>query len=208
MDRRSLLASLAFAPWIRPALADDFLNYRGFNVDISDLSDVHYRYSVYSGYDVEEALKHQLDIIVDSGIKPEIVNFFRTQHIAIRDALQNGPRWRVRPKVGLELGPFKWAATDPVVLRSLLIPYMDTLSENVKAQIADFYAEARVIAAPRSAFVYLGADTLRSLPLFFAQTASLYIYGTSESAPFERKLLKQKQPGYCDWLGQFFGVGK
>jgi hypothetical protein len=208
MDRRFLIASLAFTPWIRPALAGELLSYRGFNVDISELSDIYHRYSLYSGYDLVDALKHQLDIIADSGIKPAILDYFRAEHIALRGELQSGSRWRVGPTSGLELGPATWAATDPVVLRGLLVPYMATLPSDAMARIADFYAEGKRIAAPGESFVYLAPETLRAVQLFFAQTASLYLYGTAESPPFERKTLKDKQPNYCDWLSQAFGVRK
>jgi hypothetical protein len=200
MDRRSLLASLALASWAHPALANDNLNYRGFTVDTTEAPE-------HNGYLAVESLKRQIDIIVDSGVKPEILDFFHTVPIAMRGALKSG--YRVGLQIGLELAPIVWEGTAPVMLRGLLVPYFNrALPTQARAALAPFYAEARRIAAAQRAFPYLDAGSLQTPASFFAQTASLYLCGTAESPPFERRVLKQKQPDYCDWLGQTLGVNK
>jgi hypothetical protein len=40
---------------------------------------------------------------------------------------------------------------------------------------------------------------------FFACTASAYLFGTIQQAPYERKAIQERQPKYYEYLGTLFG---
>jgi hypothetical protein len=59
---------------------------------------------------------HQLDIVADSAVKPEIDKFFRTQRIAVRPGARN----EFDPEIGIEIDAVVMPPQRPIVLHELL----------------------------------------------------------------------------------------
>ena len=81
--------------------------YRGFAVDVSAVSNF---------ASIQNSLEHQLDIVADSGVRPEIANFFHTQRITVRPGARN----EFDPEIGIEINAAVMPPQKPIVLHELL----------------------------------------------------------------------------------------
>lgn len=170
------------------------LAYRGFTVDVVAIQ--HDRDAAQE----TTALEHQLDVVADSGVKPEILAFFRAQHIVMRP----GARDRFSRAGGIEVDT-RLPPQRPIVLHELLHAYhafvMPQGARN--PDILAFYEEAR------SGGLYPAGSYVLVNPMeFFAVTGSLYLSGHVDRPPGTRETLRARQPRYYAWLGQLFGVAK
>jgi hypothetical protein len=183
---------LPTAPAAEPAAGA--LAYRGFTVDITAIQ--HDRDAAQE----TAALEHQLDVVADSGVKPEILAFFRAQHIVMRP----GARDRFSRAGGIEVDT-RLPPQQPIVLHELLHAYhafeMPQGARN--PEILAFYEEAR-----NGGLYPAGSYVLVNPMEFFAVTGSLYLSGHVDRPPGTRETLRARQPRYYAWLGQLFGVAK
>ena len=152
---------------------------------------------------LEASVKHQLDIVADSGAKPEILEFFRNQVIALKSGLGSdhgrfdGDTVRIEDTVE--------APQRPIILHELLHAYhAKVLPGNVEnPDVLLFYGRAK-----NNALYPANEYLMRNPKEFFAVTASLYLWGNVDREPHTRENLKAKQPIYYEWLGKLFGVQK
>src|SRR5262249_52901749 len=68
------------APAVPAIPADGRLTYRGFTVDATEIRGV----PQYTAIMI--SLVHQIDIVADCGVRPEIMQFFRTQTVFVKRA--------------------------------------------------------------------------------------------------------------------------
>lgn len=169
--------------------------YRGFAVDVSAVSNF---------ANIENSVEHQLDIVADSGVKPEIDKFFRAQRIALTRNL-NDEAGIFDPEVGIEIDAVVMPPQRPIVLHELLHAFHNyVLPGGVNnPDVLLYYSRARDFHLyPANEYV------LKNAKEFFAVTASLYLWGNVDREPHNRETLRARQPFYYQWLGQLFGILK
>jgi len=179
------------------AASEMVLSYRGFTTDMSLLE---------NGADrdaVEASLKRQIDIVADSGAKPAIMAFFRSQMMKLKFGSEDGGgRFS---SAGVEIDARPQPPERPIVLHELLhalhARYLPGGARN--ADVDRFYNNAR-----RGQVYPANEYVLKNSFEFFAVTASLYLWGYVARAPNDRETLRSKQPYYYAWLGELFGVKK
>ncbi len=173
--------------------------YRGFTVDTTAAQDAP------NLKEVEKSLKHQIDITADCGTTAKIIDFFKSQTIFVKPGQgDGGGRFSSKVK-GVAVDIAVQAPEKPVVLHEMLHAYhWWVLPDGFKnAEVEQFYERAR-----DNAFYPPDAYVLKNVQEFFAVTASLYLWGNVDRPPHDRKTLHDKQPVYCQWLGDRFGVVK
>ena len=165
------------------------LLYRGFTVDAA---------AIERDANARAAVEHQLDIVADSGVRPEILAFFRAQHMLVRP----GARDRFSREGGIEIDT-RLPPQQPIVLHELLHAYHAfVLPQGARnPDVLEFYDQARSGGAYPA-----GSYVLRNPMEFFAVTASLYLSGHVDRPPGNRETLRAAQPRYYAWLAQLFGV--
>lgn len=165
------------------------LLYRGFTVDAG---------AIERDANARAAVEHQLDIVADSGVRPEILAFFRAQRMLVRP----GARDRFSREGGIEIDT-RLPPQQPIVLHELLHAYHAfVLPQGARnPDVLEFYNQARNAGAYPA-----GSYVLRNPMEFFAVTASLYLSGHVDRPPGNRETLRAAQPRYYAWLAQLFGV--
>ena len=198
-----LAATAAFPVWSGSAYAQDVgddqaFSYRGFSADVSAIANAPDRAAILA------SLRHQIDIAADCGAKPEIIDFFKSQKIALLvGAGDSGKFNSTRP--GVTVNAAVQAPEKPIVLHELLHAYhFRALPGGFgNRDIQRFYEAATTGNLYKS-----GAYVTKNVQEYFAVTASLYLWGNVDRPPFNRDNLKARQPDYYAWLGQLFGTEK
>jgi hypothetical protein len=190
----------AAAPQTGPsAPVDGKVTYRGFTVDVTPVQG---RPSYAA---VIASVAHQIDIVADCGAKPEIIRFFQTQVIMLAPPSQQGPGHFSGNQPGVTISSDVMEPQKPILLHELLHAWHFRVLPGAfrNADILAYYARAR------DGGLYPAREyVLKNVQEFFAVTASLYLWGHVDRAPFTREKLKAAQPVYYAWLGQLFGVAK
>ncbi len=201
--RRAFVALGIFAFVLFPAISlaevrRDRLAYRGFAIDLSAVGGT-------ISDEVMASLKHQIDIVADCGAKPEIIRFFQRQVIAVKPGADNGGGHFVGALPEVAMDDIAQAPEQPVLLHEMLHAFhFRVLPGGYRnADILQFYENA-VRGHRYKPDAYVLKDPLE----FFAVTASLYLWGHVDRAPFTRENLRAQQPFYYEWLGALFGVDK
>jgi hypothetical protein len=199
MDRRAMISFAMLTLIPGPAFCADEVQggkfpYRGFTVDIS---------SAPNFTDILDSIKHQIDIVADCGVKPDILAFFQSQIIVLKSSGDHGGEFDSNSE-GVSAFASAQPPDNPVILHELLHAYHfrmvpERFSNPV---ILRFYSEAKLAGYKEGAYL------LKNPQEFFAVTASLYLWGKVARPPFTRENLKVRQPDYYAWLGQLFGVEK
>jgi hypothetical protein len=172
--------------------------YRGFALDVSAVSNF---------ANIENSVEHQLDIVADSGVKPEIEGFFRAQKFAFRPGLieERHTPGVFDPEIGIELDAVMMAPQKPIVLHELLHAFHAyILPGGIKNPDVLFHYNRAMNSHLYPANEYV----LKNAKEFFAVTASLYLWGNVDREPHTRENLRARQPSYYQWLGQLFGTEK
>ena len=205
VSRRTALLSLlpfaaAQAQPLRRALATPIvgvLQHRGFTLRIAT-SPVPDRPAL------EAAMKHQLDIVADCGVKPEILALWRTIPLTL---VRGGgePGGNFKPGRGAQIYATLPPPANPVVLHELIhaLHYRYLPQSTNNPDIERFYR----IAIDNTLYPQ-GSYVLKNRNEFFAVTGSLYLWGKVAVPPHDRATLFAKQPRYYEWLGELFGVKK
>jgi hypothetical protein len=177
-----------------PVPAPGVLQYRGFTVDAGAIAHDANRAQE------EGALEHQLDVVADSGVRDDILAFFRAQRITV----QPGARDRFSARGGIEVDT-RLPPQQPIVLHELLHAYHVFVLPQARnnPDVLAFYEEAK-----RGGLYPAGSYVLVNPLEFFAVTGSLYLSGHVDRPPGTREALRAAQPRYYAWLGQLFGVQK
>ena len=191
-----LAGSVAVARAQTPSpVTDGKLTYRDFTADVSAVQGD-------PGFGaIKAAVEHQLDIVADCGAKPEILAFFRSQHIVVSPSA----RHHFSRATGVEINPSQLPPQQPVILHELLHAYQAyVLPDGPRnADVLRFYGAAKngQLYPPRS---YVLVNQME----FFAVTGSLYLWGHVDRPPATRERLRAAQPEYYAWLAGLFGVAK
>jgi hypothetical protein len=200
--RAALLAVLLCAPaFAQNNVAAGVLQYRGFSVDLSEAR------TVPDLAAVEASVEHQIDIVADCGASPTVLAFFRGQEVFLMPSkTDGGGRFRAdRP--GVELDDVVMPFEKPILLHELLHAFhWRVLPRGFQnPDILLYYGRAKEAGYPDD---YRNAYFLSNPREFFAVTGSLYLWGHVSRPPYDRPMLKAKQPFYYAWLGKLFGVRK
>jgi hypothetical protein len=179
--------------------ANGLMVYRGYHIDARPILNSPDYPAIMA------SMPHQIDIVADCGLRPDVLSFFQSQPIILRPGLR-GQFGHFDPHVpGVSIEDAVAAPQKPIVLHELLHAYhwYRIPGGFNNPEILTFYQRARSGQRyPESAYV------VKNVQEFFAVTASLYLWGHVDREPFSRENLKARQPVYYAWLGQFFGVAK
>jgi hypothetical protein len=181
------------------AQASGTFMYRGFSLDISAATDVPDLRAL------ETSLKHQIDIVADSGVRPTIMSFFKSQEIVVKSGQGDGGGHFSADSKGITVDAAVQAPEKPVTLHELLHAYHFRVLPGAlqNPDLLRFYNNAKEGEIyPPDSYV------LKNVQEFFAVTGSLYLWGNVDRPPHNRATLRDKQPVYYKWLGQLFGVEK
>jgi hypothetical protein len=193
----SIVAFFSLSAQAENVFAGGKFTYRGFTVDAT---------AARSGAKtraLEASVKHQLDIVADSGVKPEILDFFRNQVIVLKSGL-GSDHGRFDGNIVMIEDTVE-PPQRPIILHELLHAYhAKVLPEGGQnPDVLLFYNRAK------NNNLYPSDEyLLKNNREFFAVTASLYLWGNVDREPHTRENLKAKQPIYYDWLGKLFSVSK
>lgn len=181
----------------RPAAraADDRvakLLYRGFTVDISLLDEVK------DAGQTLASVKHQIDKVVTTSVKPEVAEFFATVRIKL-DFVPDG-------QLGVYDGKGVLMTTDPihpdrnVLVHELLHAYHDQkMAKDAKRRVGIYYDQApRAYNLPKTEYA------MSNEAEFFAVTGSIYLRGSSSRKPHDQATIRAAQPEYYKFLGDLF----
>jgi hypothetical protein len=201
-DRRRLVLAGATALLGMPsavAQSGATFIYRGITVDTSAAQ------SLANLKEVVASLKHQIDIVVECGAKPEIMTFFKSQPVSVKPGQGDGGGHFSSKIEGVTVDAAVVAPEKPVLLHELLHAYHFRVLPGAlqNPDLVRFYDIARQNELyPPDAYV------LKNVQEFFAVTGSLYLWGNVDRPPNNRATLHDKQPVYYQWLGDLFGVQK
>jgi hypothetical protein len=119
-DRRGLvLAGAAVLLGTRSAIAQSgsTITYRGITVDTSAAQ------SQPNIKEVVASLRHQIDIVVECGAKPEIMTFFKSQPVSVKPGQGDGGGHFSSKVEGVTVDAAVVAPEKPVLLHELLHAY-------------------------------------------------------------------------------------
>jgi len=169
--------------------------YRGFTLDVSAAT----KFSNFS--DIETSLERQIDIVADSGVRPEIIEFFKSQRITVVPGLESekGQPGLFEPRRGVLIAAMP-KQREPVLLHELLHAFQANRLGDNNPEISTYYERARA-----NHFYDQHSHMMQNVKEYFAVSGSLYLVGRLDQPPYYRERLKQ-QPNYYAWLGQQFGV--
>jgi hypothetical protein len=179
-------------PVVQAADSAAKLLYRGFTVDISPLDHVK-----DAGQSLV-SLKHQIDIVLDARVKPEIAAFFSTVPIKLGDVPDEGLGFYDGNAVVLTIGRIH--PDRGVLIHELLHAYHDRKMGKVEMRrLKAYYEEApQAYNLPRTEYA------MSSESEYFAVTASIYLRGKSSRKPHDRPTIRDAQPDYYKFLGELF----
>jgi hypothetical protein len=192
--RIPLLAAALLLACSQAALARDSsgFDYHGWHIDASKVSD-------QPRDAVTSAVQKQIDGIETLGIAQDIVSFMRTVPLHANASRDGAPAHYDRAK-GVDFRVDALQPKKPVLLPELLRAFHEQkLKANDNTIIENAYQASR-----KSGVWPADAPMLRSAPDFFAATATVYLFGTVDTAPFSQARLHELQPEYWKWLGEVF----
>lgn len=178
---------------------DGRMRYRGFKIDATQILDSP-RYAA-----IMASMPRQIDIVMASGVRPEVLRFFQSETIVLRYGLR-GQSGHFDPHVpGVSIEDTVADPERPIVLHELLHAYHWYVIPGGfrNPDILTFYRRAVDNRIYRD-----GAYVSKNVQEYFAVTASLYLWGHVARPPFTRENLRARQPFYYQWLARFFDVQK
>lgn len=187
------LALLASGQAMASARDSSAFDYHGWHIDASKVS-------AEPREALVKAVQKQIDGIETLGFAQDIVSFMRTVPLHASAAHDGAPaRYRDRAK-GIDFRVDALDPKKPILLHELLRAFQEQkLKSEENAIIADAYEKSR-----DSGVWPASAPMLKSPPDFFAATATVYLFGDIDTAPFTRGRLHEANPEYWKWLGGVF----
>jgi len=190
----SVLVTLSLLTFGHAALASSpgGIDYHGWHIDLSKSPEP-------ASEALTKAIQKQIDGIETLGMAQDIVSFMRTVPLRAEASHDGAPAHYDRAR-GIDFRVEALDAKKPVLLHELLRAFQEQkLRGDDITVITNAYQEARDSGAwPAS------APVLKSAQDFFATTATVYLFGDIDTAPFSRGRLNQAQPEYWKWLGGVF----
>ena len=175
--------------------AGPFRSYHGFRIDLAGAR------GSTDGSGALAAIEHQIDIVDRSGVSPSMLAKFRAVPVRVSTSFAgDGSHYSGGSEV--TLGALQPNDDRPVLLHE----YMHVLEFRSfpggfhNATVGRFFEQARAEGLyPRDAYMMSNAAE------FFAVTASCYLNGTVAREPYTRAAIRERQPGYFDYLSRLFG---
>jgi hypothetical protein len=171
--------------------------YHGWQVDLTKAK------GAEADQKMVAAVKRQLDIVEQAGLKPQVLEFMRTVKIWANPAGAKSGPGHYGSSTGVDLRVKLLETDKPIILHELLHAYHDRLvPEGFKnADIKKFFELGKKFW-PADSYM------LSNHREFFAMTASVYLFGDIDRPPFSRAELRSKQPQYYQWLATLFDDGR
>lgn len=196
-NRRARTRNLSGLPAAGQTYFTGYLFHRGFTINVPAIHGPRHLDGV------EQALERQVDIVADTGIYPGVLDFLRSRKIIVTSDL-NPQLGRFFPDRGIEISPaIQYDGDKPVLLHELLhaFHYSWLPKGFTNPGVLDFFRRAEWWQShPMSCYA------MSNVAEFFAVTASAYLVGAIDRVPYTRENLEARQPNYCDWLYELFGV--
>jgi hypothetical protein len=167
-------------------------DYRGWHVDVSRVADVQFPKKTGA------LIQRQLDIVCSAHLKPEIIDFMRSVRLWANPAqVRPGAAYYFR-RTGVEFRVRGLDPDKPILLHELLHAYHDRrLGSESDSELSRFYRGALEGKLwPPEAYM------MRNEREFFAVTGTVYLFGSIDRPPYDRRALMQVQPDYYAWLGR------
>jgi hypothetical protein len=172
--------------------------YRGYRLDLSKIEGQE-NFGPIAG-----AMKQQIDIIENVGLKPQVLEAFRKIPIVVsQNACPKHPTRACYNGQIVMAHPLAFSPENPVLLHEMMHVYHHLLLPQGERNpdILTFYNRAN-----RNQFYPSGEYLLSNQNEFFAMTASVFLYGRAAREPYTRANLKAKQPRYFEYLERLFAV--
>jgi hypothetical protein len=151
-----------------------------------------------------QAIKAQIDIVEQLGLKPQVMSTFRALPI-YADTSNGREAGRYTADRRIMLRVKRLDAKRPSLLHALLLAYQDQRLPGgfANPNIARFRRQISVRRVwPKTAIM------LQNDGEFFAVTASAYVFGDITREPYTRTDLRKTQPEYYQWLANLFDDGR
>jgi hypothetical protein len=172
-----------------------------------DLSYREWRFGVGSGVaplsdELIQSLHAQIDIVESLDIRPEIKTFFRTVPLEIDKTTTGGAGAYSFREHRMFLSAHVDSPENPVFLHELLHAYHDLkLPDGVRnRRIIETYEDAQ-----RNHTFRTDAYMMKNEKEFFAMCASVVLWGRAARPPSTRETVREKLPGFYDWIVAEFG---
>ena len=195
LHRRAFL--LAALPLLAAAAPSPLLRRAGFVIDLTPVMNAPDHAQIVT------ALERQVDITAGCGAKAEIMTFFRNQRIAaVPSTGKGGGRFTAARGVAIDTVPLP-PPDNPILLHELIhaLHHGYMAGGEANPDIERFYQ-----AALQNDLYPQARYMMSNNREFFAVSGSLYLWGVIARAPYKREVLRARQPAYCDWLADVFGV--
>jgi hypothetical protein len=191
--------------------ADGRMQYRGFRIDGTQILNSPQYAAIMA------SMPRQIDIVMASGVRPDVLRFFQSQVIVLHYGLR-GQFGHFDPHFpGVSIEDAVADPQKPIVLHELLHAYhwyvipggfqnSDILTFYDRAVDNHLYESGPPCGVPST--LGDGAYVSKNVQEYFAVTASLYLWGHVDRPPFTRENLRARQPIYYQWLARFFDVQK
>lgn len=179
------------------ARSEEVVVYRGFSIHL--MRGVQAK---AGAGEVLRAVERQVDMVEAVGLAPEVLAFFRRVPVYLHPESAGTPGLysKKNQRVGLKF--LQLAKDQPILLHEFLHAYHDQilLDGYENPDVLHFYELAlQHYRLSRSEYF------LSNEREFFAVTASIYLHGSIERAPFDRRRIQSTQPLYWKFLEGLFG---
>lgn len=154
---------------------------------------------------MQPTLEHQMDIVEQSGVPPQTLEFFKTIPVVMVKDLDTGFGHAGRDasqRQIVEIKAAKLPGDRPILLHELLHAYhgvklgptpmiLSSYRQAIASGVYKRYAKAHFLDAPNEYFAVIG---------------SIFLYGkTIDQPPFDCHLTAKYQPEFIEFLTQQFG---
>lgn len=202
LTRRSLLLAAGAGLVARPARASEF-TYKDWHFDTDEVDGP-------LPDEIVRSLQAQIDIVESLTIKPEIMAVFRGVEVKVQSNLRSisgGFLHRNQSRRSAHIhkivlsGVRVVPSENPFFLQLLLFDYLDERVPDGwrNADLWRFFNEAR-----QSGTFANKADMLNTQGDFFAICTSVILWGRAAREPFTRARVREKLPGFYDWIVKAF----
>ena len=172
------------------------LSHHGFLISLSRIA------ATGSNAPVMAAVKRQIEMVESVGLAAVVLAFFRSVPIVLLPGSAGPPGLYSKTNKRVALRHTDLAPEKPILLHELLHAYHEQILQDgwQNADVLHFYEMALQRYRLSKSEYFLSNEKE-----FFAVTASIYLYGPIERAPFSREAIQAAQPLYWKFLEGLFG---
>lgn len=172
--------------------ASTIAEYHGWQIDLSHVKDE-------PRNTVVAAITHQLDLVENVAMAQDIRTFMRSVPITAWPGRDYGTAHYDASRGGIDVRYLALDPKQPMILRELMLAFYGAHMKTARTDIQRYFEQAKA-----SGTWSPDADIVRDMEEFFASTATVYVYGNMDRAPFTQGKLQASQPEYWTWLGTVF----